>query len=89
MVRRCADRGCLLIGAAMVITGVFVLFFPEITYTSASRGALNTERQSKRTIVVPPAYSAAVALAGGALAYNGIKIRKREERDGVDKEDML
>ncbi|MBI5826258.1 MAG: hypothetical protein HZB22_00780 [Deltaproteobacteria bacterium] len=89
MVRRCADYACLLIGGAMVVTGVFVLFFPEITYTSAGRGALNAERQSQRTIVVPPAYSAATALAGAALMYNSIKIRKREVRDGVDKEDMF
>lgn len=79
----------MLIGGVMVVIGVFVLFFPEITYTSAGRGALNGERQSQRTIVVPAAYSAAIALAGAALIYNSIKIRKREARDGVDKEDMF
>lgn len=89
MCRRCADYACLLIGGAMVVAGGFFLFFPEITYTSASRGALNTERQSQRTIAVPAGYSAAVALAGAALIYNSIKIRKREAGDGVDKEDMF
>ncbi|MBI5902692.1 MAG: hypothetical protein HZB84_04300 [Deltaproteobacteria bacterium] len=89
MVRRCADYACLLIGGAMVVIGGFFLFFPEITYTSAGRGALNTGRQSRRTIVVPPAFSAAIVLAGAALMYNSIKIRKREARDGMDKEDMF
>lgn len=89
MVRRCADNGCLLIGVAMIITGVFILLFPEITYTSAGRNALKSERQSERTIVVPAEYSAVIILAGGALVYNCMKIRKREAGDGVDKETMF
>lgn len=79
----------MLIGGAMVVIGGFILFFPEITYTCAGRGALNAERQPQRTIVVSPAYSAATVLAGAALMYNSIKIRKREARDGMDKEDMF
>ncbi|MEK7774219.1 MAG: hypothetical protein AAB307_07695 [Deltaproteobacteria bacterium] len=89
MARRCADNGCLLIGAAMIVTGVFILLFPEITYTSVSRDALKAERQSERTIVVPAEYSAVIVLAGGALVYNRMKIRKRETGDGVDKEAMF
>ena len=69
----------MLIGVAMIITGAFTLLFPEITYTaSAGHNALKAERQSKKTIVVPAAYSAVIVLAGGALVYNCMNIRKRE-----------
>lgn len=76
--RRCTDPFCYIAGIILILLGIFLFIFPEISYRSSQGDEpLQLHSTGRRTVAVPMFTSVLIFATGAGIFFNAAKIKMR------------